>query len=110
MRALMSVYNKTGLIDFARGLLELGVELYSTGGTEETLRGAGLAVKSVQDLTGFPELLGGRVKTLHPAIHAGILARRDEPDDLAQLEERGFAPIDLVVCNLYPFVQTIKNR
>ena len=76
MRALMSVHNKEGLVDFARGLLELGVELYSTGGTEEMLRSAGLAVAPVQDLTGFPEMLGGRVKTLHPAIHAGILARR----------------------------------
>src|SRR5881392_2092581 len=103
MRALISVYNKTGLVDFARGLLELGVELYSTGGTEETLRSAGLAVKSVQDLTSFPELLGGRVKTLHPAIHAPILARRDEPSDMSELETRGFAPIDIVVCNLYQF-------
>src|SRR4051794_15434427 len=108
MRALISVYNKNGLVDFARGLLELGVELYSTGGTEEMLRGAGLAVRSVQELTDFPELLGGRVKTLHPAIHAGILARRDNPQDLTELEERGFATIDIVVANLYPFIQTIQ--
>ncbi len=109
MRALISVYNKTGLVDFARSLLELGVELYSTGGTEEMLKGAGLAVKSVQDLTGFPEMLEGRVKTLHPAIHASILARRDNPADVKQLDERGFAPIDIVVANLYPFVQTIQD-
>ncbi len=108
MRALISVYNKNGLVDFARGLLELGVELFSTGGTEELLRGAGLAVRSVQDLTDFPELLGGRVKTLHPAVHAPILARRDEPADLQELADRGFAPIDIVVCNLYPFIQTIQ--
>src|SRR5581483_1189451 len=108
MRALISVYNKNGLVDFARGLLELGVELFSTGGTEELLRGAGLAVRSVQDLTDFPALLGGRVKTLHPAVHAPILARRDEPADLQELADRGFAPIDIVVCNLYPFIQTIQ--
>jgi phosphoribosylaminoimidazolecarboxamide formyltransferase / IMP cyclohydrolase len=109
MRALISVHDKTGLVDFAKGLLELGVELYSTGGTEDALRGAGLAVKSVQDLTSFPELLGGRVKTLHPAIHAPILARRDEPGDMSELEQRGFAPIDIVVCNLYPFIQAIQD-
>src|SRR6266542_232970 len=108
MRALLAPYDKTGLVDLARGLLELGVEIFSTGGTEETLRGAGLAVRPVQDITGFPEMLGGRVKTLHPAIHAGILARRSEPSDMEQLQERGFEPIDIVVCNLYPFVETIQ--
>jgi phosphoribosylaminoimidazolecarboxamide formyltransferase/IMP cyclohydrolase len=106
MRALVSVYDKTGVLDFVRGLLELGVEIYSTGGTEELLLGAGLPVKSVQELTGFPEMLGGRVKTLHPAIHAAILARRDEPDDLADLHRHGFEPIDVVACNLYPFIET----
>lgn len=109
MRALLSVYNKEGLIDLARALLELGVELFSTGGTEEALRGAGLAVRPVQDLTGFGELLGGRVKTLHPAIHAGILARRNEARDMAELERQGFAAIDIVVCNLYPFVDTVRK-
>ena len=108
MRALLAPYDKTGLADLARGLLELGVEIFSTGGTEEMLRGAGLAVRPVQDITGFPEMLGGRVKTLHPAIHAGILARRTEPRDMEELEQRGFHPIDIVVCNLYPFVQTIQ--
>src|SRR5437773_385296 len=108
MRALLAPYDKTGLVDLARGLLELGVEIFSTGGTEETLRGAGLAVRPVQDITGFPEMLGGRVKTLHPAIHAGILARRGEPHDMEEMEQHGFQPIDIVVCNLYPFVQTIQ--
>jgi phosphoribosylaminoimidazolecarboxamide formyltransferase/IMP cyclohydrolase len=109
MRALMSVYNKEGLVDFARGLLELGVELYSTGNTEEALRSAGLAVTPVQDLTGFPEMLGGRVKTLHPAIHAGILARRGVESDAEELAQHGFGTIDLVVCNLYPFIQTMRD-
>ena len=108
MRALLAPYDKTGLVDLARGLLELGVEIFSTGGTEETLKGAGLAVRPVQDITGFPEMLGGRVKTLHPAIHAGILARRGEPHDMEEMEQHGFQPIDIVVCNLYPFVQTIQ--
>lgn len=108
MRALLSVHDKTGLVDLGRGLLELGVEMFSTGGTEEMLRGAGLAVHSVQDLTGFPEMLGGRVKTLHPAIHAGILARRGESGDVEELKEHGFEPIDIVICNLYPFVETIQ--
>jgi len=109
MRALLSVHDKTGLVDLARGLLELGVEMFSTGGTEEMLRGSGLAVRSVQDITGLPEMLGGRVKTLHPAIHAGILARRRSPEDLQDLERHGFTPIDIVVCNLYPFVETIAT-
>jgi phosphoribosylaminoimidazolecarboxamide formyltransferase/IMP cyclohydrolase len=109
MRALLSVHNKEGLTDFARGLLELGVELISTGGTEDLLRGAGLAVQSVRDVTGVPELLGGRVKTLHPAIHSGILARRAEPGDLDDLQLHGYTPIDIVVCNLYPFVETIRH-
>jgi phosphoribosylaminoimidazolecarboxamide formyltransferase/IMP cyclohydrolase len=108
MRALLAPYDKTGLVELSRGLLELGVEIFSTGGTEEMLRGAGLAVRPVQDITGFPEMLGGRVKTLHPAIHAGILARRGEPHDMEEMEEHGFQPIDIVVCNLYPFVQTIQ--
>src|SRR5438105_3591854 len=108
MRALMSVYDKTGLEELARYLLELGCELISTGGTEEFLRTAGLAVQSVQDVTGFPEMLGGRVKTLHPAIHAGILVRRDYPKDISELDQHGFQPIDLVVCNLYPFVEGVR--
>src|SRR5581483_1871596 len=109
MRALLSVYDKTGIVDLARALLENGVELISTGGTEELLRSAGIAVKGIQEVTGLPEMLGGRVKTLHPAVHAGILARRHEPADLKELDQHGFAPIDIVVCNLYPFLSTIQN-
>ena len=99
-RALLSVADKSGLADFASGLAALGVELISTGGTAKALRAAGLAVTDVAQITRFPEMLGGRVKTLHPAVHAGILARRT-PQDLAELSERGIAPIDLVVVNLY---------
>lgn len=102
-RALLSVYYKTGIVDFARRLHDLDIELISTGGTAETLREAGLPVTDVADVTGVPEVLEGRVKTLHPAIHAGILARRDRDEDMAALDEHGYAPIDLVVCNLYPF-------
>lgn len=102
-RALLSVADKTGLVDLARGLVRLGVELVSTGGTARVLRAAGLPVREVSELTGFPELLDGRVKTLHPAVHGGILARRDRPEHLAALAAAGIAPIDLVVVNLYPF-------
>lgn len=110
MRALVSVYDKTGLEELARYLLEMGVELFSTGGTEEFLRQAGLAVRPVQDITGFPEMLEGRVKTLHPAIYAGILARRDNLRDISELDQHGFHPMDLVVCNLYPFVEGVRDR
>src|SRR5690606_30609728 len=102
-RALLSVSDKAGLVDFARRLHALGVELLSTGGTAARLREADLPVKDVAEVTGSPELLDGRVKTLHPAVHAGILARRADADDLAQLAEHGIEPIDLVVVNLYPF-------
>jgi phosphoribosylaminoimidazolecarboxamide formyltransferase/IMP cyclohydrolase len=102
-RALISVYDKTGVAAFAERLHEMGVELISTGGTAEALREAGLPVTDVSDLTGVPELLDGRVKSLHPAVHAGILARRNDPEDTADLDDAGIAPIDLVVCNLYPF-------
>ncbi len=108
MRAILSVWDKTGLVDFARGLAALGVELYATGATQSTLEQAGVPVRSLTVLTGFPEILGGRVKTLHPAVHAGILARR-EPEHLAELARHGFVPIDLVVVNLYPFAQTIER-
>jgi len=101
-RALLSVSNKEGLVEFARGLAELSVELIATGGTARTLRQAELAVRSIEDVTGFPEILGGRVKTLHPAVHGGILARRDQAH-LAELKAQGIAPIDLVAVNLYPF-------
>jgi phosphoribosylaminoimidazolecarboxamide formyltransferase/IMP cyclohydrolase len=102
-RALLSVYDKTGLEELARGLAELGVELVASGGTAAALREAGLDVTAVESLTEVPEMLGGRVKTLHPRIHAGILARRDHADDLAALEANEIEPFDLVVVNLYPF-------
>lgn len=107
MRALLSVAKKEGLISFAQGLHSLGVELIATGGTATELAAAALPVTQVSDLTGFPEILGGRVKTLHPTIHGGILAQRDEPGQMEQLAEHGIQPIDLVVCNLYPFAETV---
>jgi phosphoribosylaminoimidazolecarboxamide formyltransferase/IMP cyclohydrolase len=103
MRALLSVYDKTGLVQFARGLADLGFELVASGGTATELEDAGLSLTRVEQLTGFPEMLGGRVKTLHPHVHAGILARREEPDDLRSLEEHGIEPFELVCVNLYPF-------
>ncbi|MFI5266912.1 MAG: bifunctional phosphoribosylaminoimidazolecarboxamide formyltransferase/IMP cyclohydrolase [Chloroflexota bacterium] len=103
MRALLSLYDKTGLVPFAQGLHSLGIELISSGGTADELRRAGLPVREVAEITGFPEILDGRVKTLHPAVHGGILARRDLPEHLEQLERHGITPIDIVVCNLYPF-------
>src|SRR3970040_759671 len=103
-RALLSVSDKTGIADLGRGLAARGFELVSTGGTARALADAGLAVTSVSALTGFPEMMDGRVKTLHPALHGGILARRDRADDLAALDEHGLAPIDVVIVNLYPFV------
>jgi phosphoribosylaminoimidazolecarboxamide formyltransferase/IMP cyclohydrolase len=106
-RALLSVSDKTGLVPFAAALSAQGVALVSTGGTARTLAEAGLVVTEVAAVTGFPELLDGRVKTLHPAIHAGLLARRDRPDHLAALDQHGIAPIDLLVCNLYPFAETL---
>ncbi|HEY1376721.1 MAG TPA: bifunctional phosphoribosylaminoimidazolecarboxamide formyltransferase/IMP cyclohydrolase, partial [Gemmataceae bacterium] len=102
-RALLSVSDKTGLVEFAGALAQLGVELISTGGTRRVLADAGLAVHDISDVTGFPEILGGRVKTLHPRVHAAILAVRDDPKHDATLAEHGIQPIDLVVCNLYPF-------
>ncbi len=103
MRALLSVYDKTGAVDLARGLTELGWELVSSGGTSAALAEAGIAHVEVADLTGAPEMLGGRVKTLHPTIHGGILADRSKPEHLSDLERQGIGLIDLVVCNLYPF-------
>ena len=108
-RALISVHDKTGIIPFAQALAALGVEILSTGGTAKLLREAGVAVRDVSDVTGFPEMLDGRVKTLHPRIHGGLLARRDVPEHLAALEKHGIAPIDLVVSALYPFEQTVAR-
>ena len=103
MRALISVHDKTGLVPFARGLADLGFELVASGGTATTLGDAGLRITRVEELTGFPEMLGGRVKTLHPHVHAGILARRDRGDDATQLAAHGIEPFELVCVNLYPF-------
>jgi phosphoribosylaminoimidazolecarboxamide formyltransferase/IMP cyclohydrolase len=108
-RALISVFDKTGLAELAEGLARLGVEILSTGGTLKALREQGLAVTAVSDVTGFPEILGGRVKTLHPRIHGGILAKRSEEAHAAELAAHGIEPIDLVIVNLYPFRQTVAS-
>ncbi len=105
-RAILSVTDKTGLVDFARKLSTLGIELISTGGTAKLLRDSGIAVKDISDLTGFPEMLDGRVKTLHPKVHGGILHRREDPKHVAAVAEHGIAPIDMVVVNLYAFEKT----
>ena len=103
MRALISVYDKTGIIDTAKSLSDLGWDIVSSGGTANALRDAGIAVTPVEEITQSPEMLDGRVKTLHPNIHGGILADRTKPEHLASLDEYGIEPIDLVICNLYPF-------
>jgi phosphoribosylaminoimidazolecarboxamide formyltransferase/IMP cyclohydrolase len=108
-RALLSVSDKTGIQEFARALADKGWELLSTGGTARTIREAGVDVVEVAEVTGHPEMMGGRVKTLHPAVHAGLLARRDNPDDMKALEEQGYGPIDLVAVNLYPFEETVAK-
>lgn len=108
-RALLSVSDKSGLIPFARALVDMGVELISTGGTSAAVREAGLAVKDVSEVTGFPEMLDGRVKTLHPAVHGGLLAIRGDADHEAQAAAHGIAPIDLLVVNLYPFEATVAK-
>ncbi|MCZ6690673.1 MAG: bifunctional phosphoribosylaminoimidazolecarboxamide formyltransferase/IMP cyclohydrolase [Planctomycetota bacterium] len=105
--ALLSVYDKTGLVEFARGLARMGISFLSSGGTASALRDAGLEVTDVSEYTGSPEILGGRVKTLHPKIHGGILARTDDPAHRKDLERDGIDPIDMVVCNLYPFEKTV---
>jgi phosphoribosylaminoimidazolecarboxamide formyltransferase/IMP cyclohydrolase len=109
LRAIISVWDKTGVVELARGLSLLGAEIYSTGGTLQVLQEADVTARSVSDLTEFPEILEGRVKTLHPAVHGGILARRQCPNDLVDLESHGISPIDMVVCNLYPFARTIAS-
>src|SRR5688572_15703742 len=108
-RALISVSDKTGLIDFARGLASRGFELVSTGGTAKALEQAGLPVVSVSGVTGFPEMMDGRVKTLHPLVHGGILARRSDPSDLAAAAAHGIGLIDLVAVNLYPFARAAAD-
>src|SRR5215213_9653798 len=109
-RALLSVSDKTGLVDFARELVaKYGVELIATGGTRKALADAGLPVRDIAELTGFPEILDGRVKTLHPAVYAGLLAKRDKPEHMSTLAAHGLPEIDLVVCNLYPFEKTVAK-
>ncbi|MCP5412663.1 MAG: bifunctional phosphoribosylaminoimidazolecarboxamide formyltransferase/IMP cyclohydrolase [Alphaproteobacteria bacterium] len=108
-RALISVSDKTGLVDFARGLADQGVMLISTGGTARALRDAGLTVADVSEITNFPEMMDGRVKTLHPMVHGGLLALRDKADHAASMKEHGIAGIDLLVCNLYPFEATVAR-
>ena len=105
-RALLSVSDKSGLVDFARALADLGVDLISTGGTSRALSEAGLAVRDVADLTGFPEMMDGRVKTLHPKVHGGLLAVRGNPVHETAMRDHAIAPIDLLVVNLYPFEAT----
>ena len=108
-RALISVHDKTGVVEFARGLAALGAQIVSTGGTAKLLRESGIAVVDVAEVTGFPEMLDGRVKTLHPKVHGGLLARRDLPEHVAALTRHGIRPIDLVAVTLYPFEQTVAK-
>ena len=108
-RALLSVSDKTGLADFARELAGMNVEIISTGGTAAMLKKEGINVRDISDLTGFPEMLDGRVKTLHPKVHGGLLYLRDNPEHVRQAEEHGILPIDMVVVNLYPFEKTIAK-
>lgn len=108
-RALLSVFDKAGMTDFARGLSEAGVELVSTGGTHKLIKDAGLTVREISDLTGFPEMMDGRVKTLHPKVHGGLLAVRDKADHAASMEEHQIGAIDLVAVNLYPFEKTVAS-
>src|SRR5690348_13305669 len=110
MRALISVSDKTGIVEFARGLAELEWEIVSTGGTAKALRDAGLSVRDISEVTGVAEMLDGRVKTLHPAVHGGLLARRDRSEHMKTLEQQKITPIDLVAVNLYPFRATAAKN
>ena len=108
-RAVISVSNKKGIVEFAKALSSMGVEILSTGGTAKALREAGITVKDVSEYTGFPEMLDGRVKTLHPKIHGGLLSRRNNPKDMEEIKKHGINTIDMVVVNLYPFEETISK-
>ena len=108
-RAILSVYRKDGIVELARGLKSRGFEIVSTGGTAEELRRAGIKVTGISDVTRFPEILDGRVKTLHPAIHGGILARHERPEHAEALAKHGIAPVTVVVVNLYPFEETVAR-
>jgi len=109
-RAIISVSNKKGVVSFAKSLAEMGVEILSTGGTSKILRENGISVKDISEYTGFPEMLDGRVKTLHPKIHGGILGQRSKPEHLEKMREHGILPIDLVAVNLYPFEETTAKE
>ena len=109
MRAILSVFDKTGIVEFAEGLAKLGCEIVSTGGTQAALSAAGVPVTGISTVTGFPEILDGRVKTLHPVVHAGILARRDVPAHVQTLRDHAIAHVDVVTVNLYPFVETLRS-
>ena len=108
-RAIISVSNKKGVVEFAKALHAMGIEILSTGGTAKSLRDAGVPVKDVSEHTGSPEMLDGRVKTLHPSIHGGLLSRRDNPKDMEEIKKHGIDTIDMVVVNLYPFEETIAK-
>src|ERR1044071_1484765 len=109
-RALVSVSDKTGIVDFVRELKNFNVEIISTGGTAKALRDAGIEVRDISDVTGFPEMMDGRVKTLHPRVHGGLLALRDNPEHVAAMHQHEIEPIDMVVVNLYPFAATIARE
>jgi phosphoribosylaminoimidazolecarboxamide formyltransferase/IMP cyclohydrolase len=108
-RALISVSNKMGIVEFAKELISMDIQILSTGGTAKALRNAGIPVKEVSEHTGFPEMLDGRVKTLHPKIHGGLLSRRENPKDMEEIKKHGIDTIDMVVVNLYPFEETISK-
>ena len=109
MRAILSVFDKTGIVEFAEGLAKLGCEIVSTGGTQGAIEAAGIPVVGISTVTGFPEILDGRVKTLHPVVHAGILARQDVPEHVQVLRDHAITPVDVVAGNLYPFVETLNS-
>ena len=109
-RAIISVSNKEGVVPFAQELIKLGYEIISTGGTRKALEAAGVKTIGISDVTGFPEIMDGRVKTLHPKVHGGLLSVRTNPEHVKEMESNGIAPIDMVVVNLYPFKQTIEKE
>ena len=109
-RVIISVSNKSGVLAFARELSKFGVEILSTGGTAKSLREAGLAVKDISEYTGFPEMLDGRVKTLHPKVHGGLLGRRANPEHVSKMKEYQIDPIDMIIVNLYPFEETVAKK
>ena len=109
-KAILSVSNKTGILEFAKELSTFGVEILSTGGTAKSLREAGINVKDISEYTGFPEMLDGRVKTLHPKVHGGLLGRRSIPEHVNKMQEYGIDPIDMVIVNLYPFEETVAKK